>query len=276
MDDATRALLQGLRLFLVDQDGTVFLGDRLLPGADRFFVTLQEQGREFLYLSNNSSQSAAHYVRKLKGLGLPVTARRVLTSGDATTLFLQERLPGARLFLMGTPSLRREFRRAGFTLVTDPGGADAVDAVVLGFDKTLTYRKLEVAAFLIQQGLPYYATHGDLVCPTPRGPIPDAGAIISLLHKTTGRRPVVVGKPQARLVRLAMQRFGTTQASTAVVGDRLYTDMEMGRRAGICSILVLSGETRAAPPAADARVRLVYANLGELADALRAAPPATP
>jgi len=273
VDKATRTLIEGLRLFLVDQDGTVYLGDRLLPGARHFFEVLRAQGREFLYLSNNSSQSAPYYVRKLKAMGLPVTRRRVLTSGDATTLYLSERMPGARIFLLGTPSLRREFRSAGFTLVPDPADAAAVDAVVLGFDKTLTYAKLEQAAYLLQQGLPYYATHADLVCPTPRGPIPDAGAMIALLHKTTGRKPVVVGKPQARLVRLAMDRFGATREATAMVGDRLYTDMEMGRRARICSVLVLSGETKEPPPASDPRVRLVFGGLGDLADALLAAPP---
>ncbi len=269
MDESTRARLAALRLFLVDQDGTVYLGDRLLPGARRFFELLQELGRSYLFLSNNSSQDGSYYRRKLQGMGLPVSRRQVLTSGEATTGYLAKRHPGARVFLLGTPSLRGEFRRAGFELVRD--AREGADIVVLGFDKTLTYRKLEDASRLLLQGLPYYATHADFVCPTPAGPIPDAGAMIALLHRTVGRKPVVVGKPQPRLVRLAMERFGATTASTAMVGDRLYTDMEMGRRAGIASLLVLSGETRSAPPADDPRVTLSFANLGELADALEEA-----
>lgn len=270
-DQGSRDLLARLKLFLVDQDGTVFLGEQLLPGAARFFALLERTGKHFLFLSNNSSQDAGYYMRKLKGLGLPATRKRVLTSGDATTGYLAQKMPGARIFLMGTPSLRREFRRAGFKLARNPEDEDAVDAVVLGFDKTLTYRKLQTAAYLIQKGLPYFATHADLVCPTPRGPIPDAGSMIALLHKTTGRKPTVIGKPQPRLVRLARERFGVEAGQTTMIGDRLYTDMEMGRRAGICSILVLSGETRKAPPTEDPRVTLVFRDLGDLAKALEEA-----
>lgn len=270
MDSETRDRLRKLRLFLVDQDGTIYLGEDLLPGAARFFALCDRLGCDYLYLSNNSSQDASYYQRKLKRLGLNAKRRQILTSGQATTGFLQQKMPGARIFLMGTPTLRREFRNAGFTLVPKPTGASDVDAVVLGFDKTLTYAKLETAAHLLKAGLPYYATHADFVCPTPEGPIPDAGAMIALLDKTIGRKPVVVGKPQKRLVRLARERFGASVEATAMIGDRLYTDMEMGRRAGICSILVLSGETKEVAPD-DPRVTLVYQNLGELADAMEEA-----
>ncbi len=270
MDAAHPVALAGLRLFLVDQDGTVFLGEQLLPGARRFFDLLTARGREYLFLTNNSSQDAAYYVQKLGRLGLPVTPRQVMTSGDATTSYLQGRHPGARVFLLGTPTLEREVRHAGFTLVPEPASPADVDLVLLGFDKTLTYRKLELAAGLLLAGLPYYATHGDLVCPTPAGPIPDAGSMILLLQGTTGRTPTVIGKPETLLVDMACQRFGIGREQTAMVGDRLYTDMEMGRRAGIASLLVLSGETRSLPPEGDPRVTSAFAHLGALADALEA------
>lgn len=270
MDEALRETLARLRLFLVDQDGTVYLGEDLLPGARRFFTLLARHGRDYLFLSNNSSQDARYYVDKLGRLGLPVTPRQVMTSGDATTGYLAEQMPGARLFVLGTPSLEGELQRAGFTLVAEPGadGRGSVDAVVLGFDKTLTYRKLELAAGLLLAGVPYFATHADLVCPTPHGPIPDAGSIIALLERSTGRLPLVIGKPEPRLVQLALARFDRTAEQAAMIGDRLYTDMEMAHRAGITSLLVLSGETRQLPPGGDPRVTHAFANLGELADVL--------
>ncbi len=270
---SVEAHLAGIELFLVDQDGTVFLGDHLLPGAARFFEVIAAQGRRHLFLSNNSSQSASYYVDKLTRLGLPAAPENILTSGQATIAYLQGELPGARIFLLGTPPLEREFVEGGFELVDGARAlADGADAVVLGFDKTLTYEKLEVASRLLLAGVPYFATHGDLVCPTPDGPIPDAGAMIALMEKATGRTPVIVGKPEPRLVDMARQRFSVPRSATAMIGDRLYTDMEMGRRAGITSILVLSGETRE-PPGEDPRVTMVFKDLGELADALEAVGP---
>ena len=206
--------LADIRAFLMDMDGTVYLGHRLLPGAKAFFRRLDRRRIPYLFFTNNSSADRTLYRDKLAGLGLEVAADRIITSGEATALYLTTSTPHRRVFVLGTPSLERELADAGLTL------ADRrVDAVVLGFDKTLTYAKLETACHLLRRGAAFVATHPDLVCPTERGPIPDCGSMIALLRKATGARPTIVG-------------------------DRLYTDMRMGRRARLTTVLVLSGETK--------------------------------
>ena len=259
--------LQSIRAFLMDMDGTVYLGRRLLPGAKAFFRHLDRQGIPYLLFTNNSSADRTLYRDKLRRLGLEVDAEQVITSGEATARYLTTRTPYRRLYVLGTPSLEREFRNAGLTLADE-----RVDAVVLGFDKTLTYAKLERAAHLLHQGVPFIATHPDLVCPTERGPIPDCGSMIALLRKATGARPKVIGKPEPTMVAMAMEKLGAgvRRRDVAIVGDRLYTDMRMGRRARLTTILVLSGETKESDLAA---VRhqpdYVFLSIRELAQEIR-------
>lgn len=233
--------LSHLRAFLMDMDGTVYLGHRLLPGAKTFFRLLDRRGIPYLFFTNNSARDRFLYRDKLAGLGLDVSPDRVITSGEATALYLTTSTAFRRIYVLGTPSLEHELSAAGLVL------ADAdVDAVVLGFDTTLTYAKLERACHLLRGGAAFVATHPDSVCPTERGPVPDCGSMAALLRKATGVRPVVVGKPQRRMVTMALRKLGPgyRPGNVAIVGDRLYTDMRMGRRAGLTSILVLSGETK--------------------------------
>ena len=255
--------LSAIRAFLMDMDGTVYLGKRLLPGAKRFFRLLDRRGIPYLFFTNNSSADRTLYRDKLAGMGLEVAADRIITSGEATAIYLTAQTPFRRIFVLGTPSLEREFRDAGLTL-TD----ERVDAVVLGFDKTLTYAKLERAAHLLQGGAAFIATHPDKVCPTERGPIPDTGSMIALLRTATGVKPKVIGKPEPRMARMAIRKLGAGYRArdVAIVGDRLYTDMRMGRRAGLTSILVLSGETKPADlEAARDRPDYVFPGVRELA-----------
>lgn len=225
----------------MDMDGTVYLGNRLLPGARSFFRLLDRRGIPYVLLTNNSSKDRVLYGEKLARMGLEVPADRIITSGEATALYLATRTTHRRLFVLGTPSLEAEFRAAGFTLAEE-----RVDAVVLGFDTTLTYAKLERACHLLRAGAAFVATHPDNVCPTERGPVPDCGSMAALLVKATGVRPVVVGKPNRLMVAMALRKLGCgfRPRDVAMVGDRLYTDMRMARRAGLTAILMLSGETR--------------------------------
>jgi HAD superfamily hydrolase (TIGR01457 family) len=225
----------------MDMDGTTYLGHRLLPGAKGFFRLLNRRGIPYLFFTNNSSKDRFLYRDKLVGMGLHVTPDQIITSGEATALYLSTRTPHRRLYVLGTPSLESEFRDAGFVLAERD-----VDAVVLGFDTTLTYAKLERACHLLRGGAAFVATHPDKVCPTERGPVPDCGSMAALLVKATGVRPVVIGKPNRRMVTMALRKVGPgyRPREVAIVGDRLYTDIRMGRRAGLVSILVLSGETR--------------------------------
>lgn len=258
------ALLRA-RGFLVDLDGTTYLGSRAIDGALQFFEQLGAMGLPHLFVTNNSSTSGDAYVQKLRRLGVPASDGQVLTSGEATAMFLRRR-GDRRLFVIGTPALEAEMTRAGFEL-----SATAPDCVVLGFDTTLTYAKLEAAARLLARGVPFVATHPDVVCPTETGYVPDCGSMIALLQAATGVSPVVVGKPEPLLVEMALVKLGLRAADVAVVGDRLYTDMAMARRAGAIGVLVLSGETSQEMVGASAeKPDFVFDHLGALAVALAA------
>jgi HAD superfamily hydrolase (TIGR01457 family) len=252
--------LREVRCFLLDMDGTFYLGDRLLPGSRPFMETLARRGTDFLFVTNNSSQNRAHYAAKLGRMGFPVAPERVFTSGEATALYLQRVCPGARIYPVGTLALLDDLASHGFTLTdTDP------DAVVLGFDLTLTYEKLRRLCDLVRAGVPYYATHPDFNCPVDGGYIPDIGAMIAFVKASTGREPKVIGKPEPEMVQAVLAKTGLERHQLAMVGDRLYTDIAMGVKGGICSVLVLSGETtRADLDGSLIQPDFVFADLEEL------------
>lgn len=253
-------VLAGVRLFLLDMDGTFYLGNRLLPGAREFLAEMGRGRWDYLFLTNNSSRDAAAYAEKMARLGLAVGAEKILTSGEATIRYLHAHHPGARVFLLGTPALEGEFRRAGISLVEE-----APDLVVLGFDLTLTYRKLERACTFIRRGAGFIATHPDLNCPTEDGFIPDAGAMIAFIRAATGAEPKVIGKPHPEMIAAASAKTGVPAAAMAMIGDRLYTDVAMGKEAGIKTVLVLTGETKKEDLAASPfRPDLVAASLLEV------------
>ena len=232
--------LSAVRGFLLDMDGTFYLSDRLLEGALRFIDLLREQEKQFLFLTNNSSKDRRQYAEKISRLGLPLAEEAVLTSGEATALYLKLQHPGAGVFLVGTPSLEDEFRQHGFRLVeVEP------EFLVLGFDTTLTYRKLRSLCDFVRAGVPFIATHPDFNCPTETGWMPDVGAMIAFVKAATGREPdLVVGKPNRLIVDAAAVKMNLKVEQLAMIGDRLYTDIALGAASGIATILVLSGETK--------------------------------
>jgi len=232
--------LAQVRCFLLDMDGTFYLGNSLLPGAHDLISVLDRRGTDYLFLTNNSSHNRAFYAQKLRAMGLDIPDERVFTSGEAAALMLADQKPGARIFLMGTPDLQDEFRQHGFELVEDEP-----DFVVLGFDTTLTYNRLWRLCDLVRAGLPYIATHADLNCPIEGGGfMPDAGAMIAFVEASTGRRPdLIVGKPNRPIIEALERKTGQPAGALCMVGDRLYTDVAMGAH-GIVTVLVLSGETK--------------------------------
>lgn len=240
MSEPLQKRIERAQAFLLDMDGTIYLGERLLPGAAAFVERLRGLGRRYLFLTNNSSRDGTAYAAKLTRLGIPTSPDEILTSGEATALYLQHIAPGARLFVLGTPSLHEEFRRRGFRLTDkDP------DWVVLGFDTTLTYDKLRRACDLIRTGIPLIATHPDINCPVEGGYIPDAGAILAAIQASTGVEPrAIVGKPSPIIAQMALERLGSPPEATVQIGDRLYTDIACGQQAGLTTVLVLTGETK--------------------------------
>ena len=232
------ALLQKIRLFVLDLDGTVSLGDRLLPGAAEMIARARALGRRILFFTNNTSRSPLEYVERLNRMGLAVTRADILTAGDVTVHYLRQHHPDARVFLLGVPALRESFAAGGIRLVEeDP------DLVVAGFDKTLTYERLEKACVFLRRGAGFLATHPDINCPTEAEPIPDCGAICAAITASTGRAPRCLGKPAAETVELVEAVSGLRRQSIAFVGDRLYTDVACGTQNGACGILVMTGET---------------------------------
>jgi HAD superfamily hydrolase (TIGR01450 family) len=222
-------------------DGTFYLGDRLIPGALDFLARVKSTGRRFVFLTNNSSKSAAAYFEKLGRMGVAITENQLVTSGGATINYLRTRHAGQSVFLLGTPALRKEFAAAGIRL-TD----DSPDLAVTAFDTTLDYAKLSRLCGLIRAGLPYIATHPDYNCPTESGYIPDIGAIHAFVNAATGRMPdIIVGKPNRGIIDYACEKAGCVPEEAAIIGDRLYTDIACAKNTpGLTSVLVLTGETK--------------------------------
>jgi HAD superfamily hydrolase (TIGR01450 family) len=258
--------LARIRHVVVDMDGTLYSGSKLFDVTLPFLDTLDSLGIGHTFLTNNTSRSRADYIAKLRHLGISATAGDIYTAADSTIDYLRDQHPDARrIALLGTPSLCEQFVQEGFVV-----DWNAPQAVVVGFDTTLDYARLCRTAWWISKDLPYLATHPDYVCPTNEPTVlVDCGSICACLEAATGRKPVVLGKPDPSILRLLAKRRGLDVCEMAVVGDRLYTDVELAQRAGALAVLVLSGEATAA----EARTRqpppdVVVKDVGEFGRAL--------
>ena len=244
-DEELLARLKGIRHVALDMDGTIYMGMSLFDYTKPFLARLKQMGITYSFLTNNPSTSIADYLKKLAGMGIEATADEMYTTALATIDYIKRHLPAAkRLFILGTPSMTSEFVKAGFEVAEDSAD-DRPDAVVVAFDKTLTYDRLCRAAWWIQQGLPYIATNPDKVCPTDQPTVlVDCGSICKCLEHATSRQPdITLGKPDPNMLSGIMQRYGLRADEIAMVGDRIYTDVQMAFNAGAFGVLVLSGET---------------------------------
>jgi len=231
--------MKDIELFLLDLDGTIYLGSRMIDGAAEFLRKIKQAGKRYCFLTNNSSRASADYLKKLHSLGIDAGPDEILTSGYAAIRYLKANHPSSRVFLMGTRSLRREFFEEGINLVEE-----SPDVVVVSYDTELDYEKLCKTCLFLRQDTFYVCTHPDLNCPSQRGPLPDAGSFMALIQKSTGRLPdVICGKPYPALAQAVRDKFGLSGKKVAMVGDRLMTDMAFARENGFVSVLVLSGET---------------------------------
>ena len=233
------------QLFLFDLDGTIYLGNELIDGARELLSLLKKQGKSYCFLTNNSSKSPGAYLDKLSGFGITVNPENLVTSTDVLIYYLNRAMPRASLYPVGTKALEEELRKAGFNLVHEYRDDPLVDSVVVGFDTTLHYQKLFEATRYIRKGVPYIATHPDLNCPLEEGvQMPDCGAIIAFIEASTGIAPAeIAGKPNPLVIDYLVETRGLKRNRAAIVGDRLYTDIQLGKNGKIRSILVLSGET---------------------------------
>ncbi len=240
-----KARLAGIRHVALDMDGTIYMGMSLFDYTIPFLNSLKEMGITYSFLTNNPSTSIPDYLKKLAGMGIEATEEEMYTTALATIDYIKTNYPAARrLFLLGTPSMISEFEKAGFESVAD-SAEERPDVLVVAFDKTLEYSRLCRASYWAQQGLPYIATNPDRVCPTDQPTVlVDCGSICKCIEHATGRQPdIVLGKPDPNMLTGVQSRYGVKPEEVAMVGDRIYTDIEMAHNAGAFGVLVLSGET---------------------------------
>ncbi|MAS17491.1 MAG: HAD family hydrolase [Euryarchaeota archaeon] len=237
MESGLDESLDGIAAVFLDLDGTIYLGDGLIEGASQFLDRLEQHGIRRFFLSNNSSKSVSQYLEKLRGMGIVATEGEILLSTHDLISWLSNE-GVVDTFLVGTEGMREMLESSGFSTASDNP-----EYVVLGYDTEINYDKLATASIHLHNGVPMVASHPDMVCPSPDGGLPDTGAYMALFEATTGVGPRhVCGKPNKGMILHKIKEIGIKPSNCAMVGDRLYTDMEMADRAGVHGILVLSGE----------------------------------
>ena len=237
MESGLDESLDGIAAVFLDLDGTIYLGDGLIEGASQFLDRLEQHGIRRFFLSNNSSKSVSQYLEKLRGMGIVATEGEILLSTHDLISWLSNE-GVVDTFLVGTEGMREMLESSGFSTASDNP-----EYVVLGYDTEINYDKLATSSIHLHNGVPMVASHPDMVCPSPDGGLPDTGAYMALFEATTGVGPKhVCGKPNKGMILHKIKEIGIQPSNCAMVGDRLYTDMEMADRAGVHGILVLSGE----------------------------------
>ncbi|MBR3767488.1 MAG: HAD-IIA family hydrolase [Clostridia bacterium] len=258
-------VLQDIKCFIVDMDGTFYLGDSLLPGAKEFSECVEKSGKRFFFFTNNSSHNEEECLTKLRKYGYDAKEGSVIISSHVTIDFLKRNRPEKKVYLLGNENLTGDFIKAGIQLTDeDP------DIVVLGFDTTLTYEKINKAANFLAAGKEYIATHPDNNCPLANGFMPDTGSMIALFERSTGRTPdLIMGKPNSFTVDYVTNKIGCKREEIAFVGDRLETDIAIGTKNGLKAVLVFTGVTTPELyEKSDIKATVAFNNIGELGKAL--------
>ena len=233
--------LANKKLFLLDMDGTIYLGNNLFKDTISFLNKIKEIGGMYLFLTNNSSKSSEAYVKKLRSLGIETKSDDYLTSTDVTISYILSKHPGKKFYSVGTTSFNNQLISAGIPVTTEV--EDDIFGVILSNDQELTFKKLDDASrILTEKDAVYIATNPDWVCPTEYGYVPDCGSFADILKRATGKSPLFIGKPEPEMIFASLKKFGYEKEDAVMVGDRLYTDIASGFNAGIDTVFVLSGE----------------------------------
>ena len=238
-------MIKDKKLFIFDMDGTIYLGGRPFGFAIDFIKNLRKSGKKVLFFTNNASHTSPFYFKKLERLGFEPLPDEIMTSGDVTLEFLKRYRNGKSVYMVATDELVEEYRANGINLINgeNESSAQNADIVITSFDTSLTYEKLNIACRLVRHGAEYLSTHPDYNCPTEDGFIPDSGAIAALVTASTGKTPTYFGKPYKETVEMIGEATGFSRDEMCIFGDRLYTDIALGKSFGVTSVLVLSGET---------------------------------
>jgi 4-nitrophenyl phosphatase len=256
--------LSQLRALIIDIDGTLWRGDQLLPGVTDLFTFLNKQNITFVVATNNTTVAPKTYWRRLLDLGIDLWSEQVITASVATLDYLKASFKvTAKIFIIGEPALEETIASGGFDAITTT--SQPADVVVVGGDSTLTYQKLKNAILHIQRGAAFVGTNPDMLIPTEEGLVPEAGTTLAAIAAATGVQPIVIGKPEPYLFRMAITRMGSQPKHTAMLGDRLETDVRGATRAGLHSILVMTGiDNRRTIESTGIKPDLVVKNLTEL------------
>ncbi|RLA87829.1 MAG: HAD family hydrolase [Deltaproteobacteria bacterium] len=228
--------------FILDLDGTVYLSDNLIPNADKVIHYLREKGKKVKFLSNKPIETRINYANKLTRLGIPTKKEDVINSSYVLVEYLKKKMPSAKLYIVGEPPLIEEVKEAGFVITENP---DEIDLVVAAFDRTFDYKKLNIAYQAIKRGAHFWATNPDRTCPVEGGEIPDCAGMIGAIEGVTGKTvELIVGKPSPIMVEVILSHMRLSPDQCIMVGDRLETDMVMGKNSKIATALVLTGITK--------------------------------
>lgn len=235
--------IKNKKLFLLDIDGTVFRGDKLIDGALDLLSYADKSDCKYIFLTNNSSKDTNEYLEKFKKFGISVSCDDFITSVQATSLYLQKHCADKKIYVMGNTFFKNFLLQDGHCVV-DRYSED-IGAIVIGYDTELTYQKLIDACTLLGKDIPYIATNPDVICPVENGYLPDCGSIVEILEKSTGKTPYFVGKPSPLMIELAVKKSNMRKEEMIIIGDRLYTDIACGINSDVSTALVLSGEATA-------------------------------
>lgn len=257
--------LKDCELFILDMDGTLYLGDEVFPFAIPFIETLEKLGKKYIYLTNNSSRAGKDYLPRLRGMNFPCEMENIFTSGMATAMYLAEHHRGEKIYPVGTTAFMNELTSYGIEF-----SETEATVVCVGFDTELTYHKLERAVHFLRHGATFIAANPDWVCPMPEEEVlPDCGSICALLTASSGVEPNYMGKPNRNMVDIISHKTGVANEKICCVGDRLYTDIAVAVNAGAVSVLVMSGETdEAILEASTVKPDYVMADVAEIARVL--------
>ncbi len=277
--DLKKKILDETDLFVLDMDGTFYLGDEILDGSLDFLEAVKRAGKDYIFFTNNSSTSPKLYIDKLARMNCHIGRERIMTSGDVMIRYLNSTHQGKRVYLLGTPALEESFKEEGINLFTpkrtaEDAASNAIcdeipDIVVVSFDKTLSYEKFSNACVYIMQGAQFLATHLDINCPVKGGFIPDCGAMCAAIELSTKVKPKFVGKPFRETVDMVVDATGFDRKRIAFVGDRIYTDVATGVNNGAIGVLVLTGETLLSEvPSSEVQPDVIFDSIKEMGEML--------
>jgi len=227
------------KLFLLDQDGTLYNGNTLFSGTKQFLTDITKSGARYVFVTNNSSKSVDDYIKKLNNFGINTNSEQFFTSTEATILYLKTNHPGASVYAVGTASFINKLESEGIVLASHK----EANVALLAYDSELTYQKLiNICEMLLTRNVPYIATNPDLVCPIEFGSVPDCGSFIEMIEHATKKLPYIIGKPNKDFLDLALIKYGCKNTEAVMIGDRLYTDIQSAYNSSITSVLTLEGE----------------------------------